>query len=94
MSYEVDRNLTVKSDSWRDVSVYFCGFTANGSLRYDILDETVNVGKRIIRIYIIPAKKTVRAFQGRRKVEFVWSDAVDGNAPHYLIQKILNFLMW
>lgn len=90
--YQVEKDLTLSEQSWRKVEIFFLGFTAHGALRYDVLDK--NDGRRLIHVYMRPWKKEVEAFQGKRSIVFHYSEGIDGSSPHYLLSKILNFLMW
>ena len=93
MTYEVNSNLDLVSQGWRKIQVKYIGVTKNNSNKYLIVDDKdLNV---IIKIFINFNNKTVTAYQGRyRKLQFKFSEAIDGNRPEDLLNKIINFLMW
>ena len=91
--YQVETDLSLSDQGWRKIKIKNCGFTNSGALHYNVVDQKTE--EKIIKIYIYPSVKTVKAFQGRhRKVTFTWSDGIDGNSANFIIQKIINFLMW
>ena len=93
MSYEVNSKLEVTSTSWRKIKINSLGFTAHGSLRYDVIDTRTE--QKIIRVYIDPKNSVIKAYQGKhREITFKYSQGIDGSQPHFLLEKVVNFLMW
>lgn len=90
--YEVNSKLEVTNSGWRQVEIQDMGFTNKGAMHYNVVDTK---GQKIIKIYIYPSVKIVKAFQGKhRQLTFKWSDGIDGNSTRDIIQKVINFLMW
>ena len=93
MNYEVKSNLEVKCNSWQEVKIYECGFTNSGTLRYNVV-RTSDM-RNIAKIFIDGNKKVVRVYQGKNRfLKFHYSPGIDSDRPDYLIEKVLNFIMW